>query len=452
MENKKINSHIFLILLILSFISLNKCLLEIPLKPLKVKGIVKYRNIKIKEPKEYTEEHIINETLLISEGKAILNEDLLFLINIKIGSNNQEFNLVLDTGFDNLWVAKLGSKDKYKLKNHYDPTKSSTKYYTGEYYEGSNRENNYKGYFYTDNIKYINNKNFKLKFAVADETDFNIDGADGVIGLNYKYTNVMNSFIHMLKEYQVTDSLSFSLKFEKDINIGMSGKLYIGKHKDFSSSSSINTTLSLTNMGLWFCIGNSIGIQNSINTLDSKGLFDLMFDTGFNGIILPLLYFKKIENKTKDFGCNVYYNENNSKQCQLSCPYDKRVDIRIGINDDILIIPKDIIYYKGKDNLYNSKVVFTDEYFYLIGTPFFLVYHTLFDRENQKMHFYPLNNNYRGINDDEDGGSNFSIIGIVIVIIFVIIILCCIIYRIISWKKSKRELEQSSSIYNTNFL
>ena len=133
MENKKINSHIFLILLILSFISLNKCLLEIPLKPLKVKGIVKYRNIKIKEPKEYTEEHIINETLLISEGKAILNEDLLFLINIKIGSNNQEFNLVLDTGFDNLWVAKLGSKDKYKLKNHYDPTKSSTKYYTGEY-------------------------------------------------------------------------------------------------------------------------------------------------------------------------------------------------------------------------------------------------------------------------------------------------------------------------------
>jgi hypothetical protein len=105
----------------------------------------------------------------------------------------------------------------------------------------------------------------------------------------------------MLKEYQVTDSLSFSLKFEKDINIGMSGKLYIGKHKDFSSSSSINTTLSLTNMGLWFCIGNSIGIQNSINTLDSKGLFDLMFDTGFNGIILPLLYFKKIENKTKRF-------------------------------------------------------------------------------------------------------------------------------------------------------
>ena len=226
MENKKFKiNHIYFIFLILSFISLNNCLLEIPLRPLKVKRIVKYKNIKMKEPKDSSEELINNKTILISEGKAKLNDNLLFLINIKIGSNDQEFNLVLDTGFDKLWVPKLGSKDKYKLKHHYDPSKSTTTYYTGEYYKASNWETNYKGYYYTDNIKYINNKNFNLKFAVADETYFNVDGADGVVGLIYKYSEVKYSFINMLNNYKVTDSLSFSLKFEKDIYKGMSGKL-----------------------------------------------------------------------------------------------------------------------------------------------------------------------------------------------------------------------------------
>lgn len=89
-----------------------------------------------------------------------------------------------------------------------------------------------------------------------------------------------------------------------------------------------------------------------------------------------------------------------------------------------------------------------------MGTPFFLAYHTLFDSVNQQLQFYPLNNNYKEINnnDDEEGNSTYSIIGIMCVVIVLIIIVGCIIYRFILWKKSKRELEQSSSIYNTNFL
>ena len=47
------------------------------------------------------------------------------------------------------------------------------------------------------------------------------------------------SFIHMLKEYKITDSKSFSIKFGEDLDAGVSGKLFIGKHKDFMSDETI---------------------------------------------------------------------------------------------------------------------------------------------------------------------------------------------------------------------
>ena len=124
----KINQILFLFLII-SFFSLNSCLIEIPIKPLKVKEITKYGNIQIKEPKDYLANDNINKTILIDEGTSILHQRLLFTANIKIGSNNQKFNLVLDTGSDILWVPKLGSNDIYKLKNHYNPSGSKTSYF-----------------------------------------------------------------------------------------------------------------------------------------------------------------------------------------------------------------------------------------------------------------------------------------------------------------------------------
>ena len=47
------------------------------------------------------------------------------------------------------------------------------------------------------------------------------------------------SFIHMLKEYKITDSKSFSIKFGEDLDSGVSGKLFIGKHKDFLSNKTV---------------------------------------------------------------------------------------------------------------------------------------------------------------------------------------------------------------------
>ena len=226
----------------------------------------------------------------------------------------------------------------------------------------------------------------------------------------------------------------------------------------------------LNEFTFWDCLTDSVGIQNSNNKIDIEAKFSIIFDTGTNAIIFPLFIFKEIETNIIDFGCNLIYI-NKKSYSQLECQYNKRVDIRIRINDNILIIPKDIIFYEGNDRLYYSKVVFSDKNdYYIMGTPFFLAYHTLFDKENKQLHFYQLNNNYKkdvipeeeddddydDDNSDKDSLNTFSIICIVLVSIIFLIFFGYITYKIILLKNSKKELEEvlpSSNYleYNVNF-
>ena len=452
MKKKKFKINQIFFLFLASFFYFNSCLIEIPIKPLKVKEISKYGNIKIKEPKDYSIKDNMNKTIFINEGKSILHPRLLFVTNIKIGSNNQEFNLILDTGSDILWVPKLGSNDIYKLNHHYNPSDSETSNFTDLPFDKKYGTASCSGYYYTDNIKYINNKNFKLMFGVAEKTNLKIDDVDGIIGLGYNYGDDEEdySFIHMLKKHKITDSLAFSIKFEKDIYSGMSGKLIVGRHKDFSSSSVI--ACPLNDIFFWGCRADSIGIQDSKNKIDTEAKFTIIFDTGTNIIIFPLSEFKEIETNVTDFGCNLKYISAKSYS-QLECPYNKRVDIRITINGNVIIVPKELIFYEVEENLYYSKVVFSDNYlYYIMGNPFFLAYHTLFDEENKQLLFYPLKNKYKtkDENEDDDGLGTFSIICIILAVIIFLIILGYITYRIILWLKSKRDLEEE--IASSNYL
>ena len=304
--SKKMNSIIlfqnilYLIIFFITYISFINCLLEIPLTPIEVKGIQKYKNIKIKIP-DYPKN---NKTLFIDEGKTLINNNLIFLANIKIGSNNQQFNLVLDTGSLILWVPKINSEDKYEINHHYDPSTSSTSKNLRSIFYIQYRSGSCKGYFYSDKFEYINNKKFTVHFGVAEQTDFDVDNGDGIIGLGHNYEDESISFIHMLKKYEVTDSTLFSFNFDSTI-IGASGQLYIGKHTDFYSD--IAKTCPLVDyknrLGnkYWSCKITGIGLKNS--KIDVKA-FNMIFDTGTNMILLPQAYMYDIKGTIKSLGCN----------------------------------------------------------------------------------------------------------------------------------------------------
>lgn len=102
-------------------------------------------------------------------------------------------------------------------------------------------------------------------FGVATKTDFKAIGADGIIGLAHVYYDEGLSFIQMLKNGGVTSSTMFSLKFQ-NINMGVAGKLYLGKHDDFSKNNVGTCPLVNFSNGAeiyWGCQANSFGLRKN---------------------------------------------------------------------------------------------------------------------------------------------------------------------------------------------
>ena len=406
----------FCLFLIFSFLSYNICIIELPL---------------------------IEEEVIISGNSLLLS-------NIKIGSNNQTFNLILDTGSYITWVPKTGSNDQYSIQNHYDPSKSKTYSETNIPFAQEFSTGNCSGYFYIDNIKYISNNNFKLKFGVADNTNFRGNKAHGIIGLAHYYEDETYSFIHSLIENHIIDSKMFSFKYKEDILVGITAKFILGKHNDFLSKKTVTCPLiqlpGISNK-FWACKMSSFGIKYSNYQKEVKQKHNIIFDTGSNEIILPKSFYININGFSEDSRCSVYINDNHYR---YSCPYEDRIDFQITINGNTFILSKDLFFYKYENydeyphyTTYYSKIIFYEDKC-ILGMPFFSAFHTLFDKDNEKMHFYPEKDNtiqkYKEKEENKKKNINYTkIIEITFLIIVFLGIITCIC---IKYRRARREQEK----------
>lgn len=388
MKNKYI-----LYLLLLSTISFINSILEIPLKPIQVKGIPKY-GLNLPSQEENTEEleEEFDPKLLMEEGNAYINTNFLYIATARIGSDKQEFNFLLDTGSSDTWVPKKDCIAAFPKNHYYNPETSSTSRNTNIPFQiryGGGRSSS--GIYYIDNFYYINNKDFPLQFGVAIKTDFDINGADGIIGLASYYSNENLSFISMLKNGGVTDSQMFSIKFGYNAIPGITGTFIVGKHPDFLNYNTVTTPL-VQNPNVithhWTCTINSFGIKYSNLLFQSNQSYNVIVDTGTNMIMLPLEYYNAIVNNVNNFNCHFIMNSQNLYQ--LSCNNENLLpEFRFEINGNILIVPKYYAFVKMNNGIFYSKVVFFESNVYVIGTPFLFAFHTLFDKENNVLQFYP---------------------------------------------------------------
>ena len=440
-------TYFSLILVLINYYFTNS-ILEIPLQGVRIKGVPKYPNITMIESGKKI---IINKKVIFyEEGNTITNGNLLFLANVKIGSNSQNFNLVLDTGSNLLWVAEKGCSGENTITNYFTPKSSSTcgpkegpfeiKYGTG----------NCVGNFYRDEVQYIPNKKFKIKFGVASNADFTVDGGDGIIGLTKSYDDEEKSFIHMLKKSGNTDSLSFSIKFEdNDYFVSdVKGIMYIGEHDDFSKNTTVTCPLvSYRSEIFWGCILSAFSLSGSKSRIESTHSTGIIFDTGTNIIILPLKYLYDIENSLSGFGC---YIVNQNRGYILACMKSGDIpDLNFQFNGHTLTIPREYAFYPPSrySNYVFSFLQFDDSLgVYIMGSVFFFLFHTLFDEEKGEMKFYPLNEGLidgngtikrRPFEDnyDEEGLSGEVIAIIVIISILVVIIIVLVIYFLIRNRK-----------------
>ena len=385
--SKYLSIYLYICLINTSFIS---SIIEIPLYPLKVKGIPKYENISMIEQYYPTSD---NESISFTEeGNTFINRDILYIAKIKLGSEGQPFNLLLDTGSSILWVARNGCGGKHTITNEFNPATSSTSQNTGITFSLNYGSGSCSGFYYNDNIEYIKSKSFNMNFGVADTAKFTVDQCDGIIGLSKDYADERLSFIHMLREHGNTDSLVFSVKFEsQEFEPYAQGVMYIGEHSDFSKKEAVSVPMVFqANKIFWACELSSFGLKNNDYYSHSDYETNLIFDTGTNVIILPLKYYQDVLKDLTKFGCGSLLSNNGY---QIFCgSNDTLPDFVFKFDRHNFTIPGKYAFYLSSSGVYISSAIFQESGTFIIGTPFFFVFHTLFDSYNDELKFYPLKN------------------------------------------------------------
>ena len=381
--------------------------------------------------------NIFAETPSILSSKIEIVSSMLFATEIEIGSNSQKFNVILDTGSQVLWVPEINSINSNKeIKNFYEPNKSDTSQNMNKELEIIYGTGYCQGYFYKDLIKFLSNDKYYLYFGSANNSNFDVEGTEGILGLARTYSNDLFSPILTLKKNGLINSASFSFKYDKLKN---ELYMYAGKvHKDFNSKNiPFCNLLSKNNYEkiLWACelnsfgfIGNKSSFQNSQNVF-VKSNISVIFDTGTNTMLLPYNLIFALKEKLKQYNCIIgssSLDDSDAIAFVICFDIDRIPDIGLQVGDYILVLNKYKMFYmidfgygiigyllnaQFEKNLWTA----------IIGQNFFTEFHTLFDPENKVLKFYSdSKDKIIWIKQNYNSGNNFGIIFSIFIILILV--------------------------------
>ena len=367
MTEKPFFIHFFLLIIFfICKIAIVNCILEIPME---------FANM----------QNTMDESIIVDKNR-------LLVAKVKIGTPSKEFKLLLDSTSNMTWLASKGSNDEFPINNHYEPDLSTTNEKINKQFQ-INAGYYCKGNFWKDSFEFIENKKFPLVFGAADETKFNVEDIDGMIGLAYDFEDDTCSFLKALKESGVTDSLSFSISIDENKSTKEpKGKMYIGKHEDFSKKETVSVPLIFNQYkNYWVYNIESFGLNNTYTETKSEKTFQAIFDTASNVIVLPLQYFSEISNSLASYGCQyTIYGDLIDKTYKIACKNEQILpNFKLKLNGNTFILPKEYFFYKI-EQIYYSRIIFNGQNC-IIGTPFFYLFHTMFDKESKMLRFYPKN-------------------------------------------------------------
>ena len=448
--NIKIIFHFFFWILFL--FTQSNCLIEIPLEVL----ISKQNKISTSKAKNKSNlvkaSNNIIPSIFLEEGITKINPNHLFLANIKLGSESKPFRLILDTGSSITWVADSSSNivNASKISNHFNPSLSSSCIILKEMFNIKYGTGECSGYFIIDTIKYINNKQFKLKLGLARNALFDFEEADGIIGLSRFNDEMETSFINRLYLEKIIDTKMFSLKFaSNNLELPM-GKMFIGRHHDFNKKNSFSCDLverNDDNKCFWTCELKAFRLKGGNQILTSNYTVNIIFDTGSNFIFLPFEYLKDLEPNLEKIGCSILEYVDDSKYgnnfdkagfkdaFRLVCSSYSLPQVQFVLGNTTFYIPEELTFYYEK-GFYYSYILFVisnklNSSPYIFGSSFFMTFHTLFNHDDKKMEFYPLESKYIVTNSQNIFGKIIVIVGI----IFLFLILFFILFYYINLKR-----------------
>ena len=394
----------------------------------------------------------------------------LFVQEIKIGSDSQIFNVILDTGSSILWIPRIGSEDKDgQIIHHYNPETSLTSQKSNCNYKVRYGSGYSLGFYYYDQINIFNdsikNYSFYMNFGVANLTKFNVPGADGVFGLGRQTSLINYSPLYSLKSNNFIERAGFSIKYNKEIKNAI---LFFGdEHEDFGNTSvgfcSLTSNIK-KERNFWTCKLFSFGILFKQKNSTINFNLSVIFDTGTNAIVLPRYMLSFFENKLKKIGCPI--NDISLEISNIICLNKTNLpNFIFGIGNYYLTLNRDFLFdekiLENKTIIYSIKIFFEEGIeMGIIGLPFFYEFHTRFDLDNNLMKFY--HNNHNNIiktiknNKKEKNDINYVLkifIGILSLIVLILLSFIFVKYFCKKLKKSNMiEKIKISSYENSDFL
>ena len=440
-----------LILLFISFKITNQ--IKIPLKLVKTSF-----NKIIKKNKNITNNGNNKYYSMISKNLKDL-VDFLFAIEIKIGSNQQTFTLLIDTGSEITWVPGIASKG---YNNYFNPGSSTTSRRTSDTFNYGYSAGTISGYYYYDQINFIFKNNFYFTFGVA--TQMNIDRAnfDGILGIGRKYltSNKKYSILDTIKTNGAITSTKFSFKYDYSTKELM---LYVGEqHEDFKSNNVASCPLiesDIYETRLWVCEMFSFGVKRGDETVKRISIdYEGLFDTGTNNMMFPLEILDEFQSTFTSFNCYIY-EEGDRSTGSMKAIYcrdgNNLPKIAFGLKSYILTIGNNDFYsrmYVNNELIYRLRLLFVEDIdLCIIGQNFFYEFHTLFDDDNSILKFY--NSNGESIVHHEEKSRiklwvliTIIIGGVIILACITLIIIYCVCWRKKSYSLLDKELLEMSSI------
>ena len=391
-------------------------------------------------------------------------DNYLFATEMLIGSNDQKFTILLDTGSEILWVPGQGSSStRYKK---YNPSDSQTSSKTSDKLEYEYSSGKITGYYYYDQIDFLSSSKYRAYFGVASNINIEYFYFDGIMGLGRKYSNTKYSVLHTLKSIGKISTTKFSIKYDYNSN---QAYLYVDEiHSDFKSTGSSIATCPLINSdyygkSIWVCNIVSLGIKQGDNQI-KKLVFNIegIFDTGTNNVVFPSKYMEGMVSPLNKLNCYIY-EEGTNADGSMKAIYCRNPDdlpkITIGLPQYILTLGKRSNFYNkiyvNNEYVYRLRFLFIEGIdFCIIGQNFFYEYHALFDDDIGVMKFYDMDSEVVYHKEDVSTGTKTWIIVVIVIgsILIVAGITTIIIIYCYCWRKPQpnvvlnKELLEMSSI------
>ena len=341
--------------------------------------------------------------LIAKDAKTIsltYNKDLgFYTVPVSFGSNEETFDLQVDTTTSETWIPSF--KTTMKVKK-YNISKSSTGQRTNKTFEVEDEDGDVRGKACYDSIKVGDISLNHFGFVNVDEFEYEFkDYPQGKLGLGYKQEHGEDfNFIGKLKKNKLIEKEVFSINSDsKELIIGELPSQFKNQLYTTCSQSETND-LDDDYRQAWTC--ELTHLFFNIDKKQKKKNLDLAFEVGarvtFDSAYPYISIPKRHINDFKIHFMNPHFNNTYKEKREDDTTYFvctdeslvKQASISFIMEGYAYVIPSEKLFVENDDGEYEMLVRFYKENdnIFSFGSPFVDFFTIVYDYEDQEIGFY----------------------------------------------------------------